>query len=193
MLLFSSLIFIKPDATRFKKDKHFFCPVLVPSAPPENVTLTALSSSSLLVKWSDVPMEHRNGEIVGYVIKMWSYVLNYTETIQINNRSQYIFQKDGLNKYQKYWFVVRAKTSVGWGSRKWVMGWTLQDSKKMFFYLILLLLLLLSLLQLQIILYIPYYNICFFSIYLSSFCSTRRCPRYSSFIDITGYHVVQCP
>ena len=113
-----------------------------------------------------MPKEHRNGEIVGYVIRISTWIVRAiiwkdVETIQINNRSQYIFQKDGLNKYQEYAFHVGANTSIGLGPRTLIAGWTLQDSKKMFFYLILLLLLLLSLLQLQIILYTPYYNICF--------------------------------
>ena len=40
----------------------------VPSAPPQNVTGTAQSYQSILVKWYPVPAIHQNGEITSYIV-----------------------------------------------------------------------------------------------------------------------------
>ena len=40
----------------------------VPSASPEMINVSSIQSSSIDVKWGEVPCPHRNGEITGYVI-----------------------------------------------------------------------------------------------------------------------------
>ena len=45
-----------------------FCPfaIAVPSCGPTNVSAFATTSSSILVRWGDVPQPDRNGLILGY-------------------------------------------------------------------------------------------------------------------------------
>lgn len=40
----------------------------VPSLGPSNVTANATSSTTIVVKWADVPFEHRNGQIEGFKV-----------------------------------------------------------------------------------------------------------------------------
>ena len=49
------------------------CFLLVPSAPPSNVTGRNKSSTSIFVQWDQVPAADQNGVILNYTIK-------YTET-----------------------------------------------------------------------------------------------------------------
>ena len=40
--------------------------LLVPTLPPSNVTAQVINSSSIIVRWDPVPVEGRNGIILGY-------------------------------------------------------------------------------------------------------------------------------
>ena len=40
--------------------------LIVPTEAPSNFHLDSLSSSSISVKWAEIPQESRNGEIIGY-------------------------------------------------------------------------------------------------------------------------------
>ena len=106
----------------------FFLNFIVPSAPPSNVTVLVISSSSLLITWSDVPMEQKNGKIIGYKIDLFSK--NENEYVEIKNGSQFSFQKENLKKYYNYSIRIAAETSVGHGNYSaWIQKRTLQDSK----------------------------------------------------------------
>ena len=105
--------------------------ISVPSAPPQNVSITSLSSSSLKVSWSNVPLEYRNGEITGYVVIFHDVLESTSENITIHNQSQFVFVKDSLRKYHNYSVRVAAKTSVGLGKySSWIETKTLEDSKE---------------------------------------------------------------
>ena len=52
-----------------------------PSAPPSNVSVSEVTSSSITVQWGPVDCIHRNGDITGYsVCVMSSEVLNNIST-----------------------------------------------------------------------------------------------------------------
>ena len=42
--------------------------LLAPSAAPNSVTITEVTSSSIIVQWGAVPCIHRNGDITGYIV-----------------------------------------------------------------------------------------------------------------------------
>lgn len=42
--------------------------ISVPSAPPENIQCTALTSQSVQIMWNPPPVEGRNGIIQGYKV-----------------------------------------------------------------------------------------------------------------------------
>lgn len=51
------------------------CVVPVPSAPPENVSAEAVSSTQILLTWAAVPESEQNGLILGYKVCNWSFIL----------------------------------------------------------------------------------------------------------------------
>ncbi len=87
-----------------------------PSAPPQNVSATPQSSTSVLVSWEPPPRRDRNGNIT-------SYRLNFTSDEEFAtggsldvNALDTMMVIDGLEAFVKYDFVVAAVTSEGIGS-----------------------------------------------------------------------------
>ena len=110
----------------------FFCN-LVPSAPPHNVTVTALSSSSLSIRWSPVPTMHRNGKIIGYSIVLYDELMNTSKHIMIGGENEELYFD--VKKYYNYSIRVAANTSVGRGEySSWIKIRTLEDGKKNMYY-----------------------------------------------------------
>lgn len=59
----------------------WLCRVIpVPSAPPENVSAEAVSSTQILLTWTAVPESEQNGLILGYKVWSWSLVLTKSFT-----------------------------------------------------------------------------------------------------------------
>ncbi|XP_064251606.1 protein sidekick-2 isoform X2 [Passer domesticus] len=102
----------------------------VPSSGPSNVSAVATSSSSLLVRWSDIPEADCNGLILGYKVlykekgsearaRFWLAEGNASRSAQLT----------GLAKYTLYEIRVLAFTRMGDGvpSRPAVLERTLDD------------------------------------------------------------------
>ncbi|XP_041830016.1 protein sidekick-2 isoform X1 [Melanotaenia boesemani] len=88
----------------------------VPSSGPTNVSAFATTSSSILVRWFEVPEPDRNGLILGYkvvykekdsdsVVRSWTVEGNTTHSVQLT----------GLGKYVLYEIKVLAFTRIGDG------------------------------------------------------------------------------
>uniref|UniRef100_A0A1A8RZ28 Sidekick homolog 2b (Chicken) n=1 Tax=Nothobranchius rachovii TaxID=451742 RepID=A0A1A8RZ28_9TELE len=88
----------------------------VPSSGPTNVSAFATTSSSILVRWFEVPEPDRNGLILGYrvvykekdsdgVVHFWTVEGNASHSIQLT----------GLGKYVLYEIQVLAFTRIGDG------------------------------------------------------------------------------
>uniref|UniRef100_A0A671RAK0 Protein sidekick-2-like n=1 Tax=Sinocyclocheilus anshuiensis TaxID=1608454 RepID=A0A671RAK0_9TELE len=88
----------------------------VPSSGPANVSAFATTSSSVLVRWGEVPETDRNGLILGYkvvyrekdaesALRFWTVEGNATYSIQLT----------GLGKYVLYEIQVLAFTRIGDG------------------------------------------------------------------------------
>ncbi|KAM7381296.1 hypothetical protein PAMA_012239 [Pampus argenteus] len=88
----------------------------VPSCGPTNVSSFATTSSSILVRWFEVPEPDRNGLILGYkvvykekdsdsAVHFWTVEGNATQSVQLT----------GLGKYVLYEIQVLAFTRVGDG------------------------------------------------------------------------------
>ncbi|KAI2658294.1 Protein sidekick-2 [Labeo rohita] len=75
----------------------------VPSCGPTNVSAFATTSSSILVRWFEVPEPDRNGLILGY--KFWTVEGNASHSVQLT----------GLGKYVLYEIQVLAFTRIGDG------------------------------------------------------------------------------
>uniref|UniRef100_A0A803TTI8 Sidekick cell adhesion molecule 1 n=1 Tax=Anolis carolinensis TaxID=28377 RepID=A0A803TTI8_ANOCA len=82
----------------------------VPSAPPENVSAEAVSSTQILLTWAAVPEAEQNGLILGYKvlsIKLSSQVVRGNHTLSV--------LLGGLRKYVLYEIQVLAFTRIGDG------------------------------------------------------------------------------
>ncbi|XP_078801415.1 protein tyrosine phosphatase receptor type Db isoform X13 [Oryzias latipes] len=91
-------------------------PQTPPSAPPQDISCTSPSSTSILVSWAPPPLEFRNGIITGYSIQ-------YT-TMEGNKTSKRIdgippesspYLLENLEKWTEYGITVRASTEAGEG------------------------------------------------------------------------------
>ncbi|NXR00746.1 SDK2 protein, partial [Sagittarius serpentarius] len=102
----------------------------VPSSGPSNVSVLATSSSSMLVRWSDIPEADCNGLILGYKVvykekgsdtraRFWLAEGNASRSAQLT----------GLGKYTLYEIRVLAFTRIGDGvpSRPPILERTLDD------------------------------------------------------------------
>uniref|UniRef100_A0A8C7ZLR4 Receptor-type tyrosine-protein phosphatase delta n=1 Tax=Oryzias sinensis TaxID=183150 RepID=A0A8C7ZLR4_9TELE len=91
-------------------------PQTPPSAPPQDISCTSPSSTSILVSWAPPPLEFRNGIITGYSIQ-------YT-TMEGNKTSKRIdgippesspYLLENLEKWTEYGITVQASTEAGEG------------------------------------------------------------------------------
>uniref|UniRef100_A0A8B9GTL9 Sidekick cell adhesion molecule 2a n=1 Tax=Astyanax mexicanus TaxID=7994 RepID=A0A8B9GTL9_ASTMX len=89
----------------------------VPSSGPANVSAFATTSSSILVRWGEVPEPDRNGLILGYkvvyrekdsdsVLRFWTVEGNTSHSVQLT----------GLDKYVLYEIQVLSFTRIGDGA-----------------------------------------------------------------------------
>ncbi|KAK4813575.1 hypothetical protein QYF61_011804 [Mycteria americana] len=88
----------------------------VPSAPPENVSAEAVSSTQILLTWTAVPESEQNGLVLGYKILFKAKDLDSEPKSQIvrGNHTQ-SFLLSGLRKYVLYEIQVLAFTRIGDG------------------------------------------------------------------------------
>ncbi|XP_040002844.1 protein tyrosine phosphatase receptor type Db [Xiphias gladius] len=91
-------------------------PQTLPSAPPQDITCTSPSSTSILVSWAPPPLEFQNGIITGYTIQYSTTEGNKTskriDGIQTES-SPYLLEN--LEKWTEYGITVRAQTEAGDG------------------------------------------------------------------------------
>ena len=58
-----------------------------PSAPPPDVTVTDVTSSTITVQWGEVPCIHQNGAITGYSVQYGVMGSGNTETMPVSGAS----------------------------------------------------------------------------------------------------------
>lgn len=102
-----------------------FCTRLVPGAPPQDVTVVALSSRSIKVEWLPPPSEKHHGQIIYYrIVYRLAEHANASDTTTLEK----VFPLDGssqnlpysttisnLKKFAKYEVQVLAGTKIGNG------------------------------------------------------------------------------
>ena len=108
-------------------------PPIDPASPPDNVETVVVSSTSILVRWNDVPPIDQNGIITDYeVLYLPLETFGGTINIQIVNTSNMFLLLDNLEEYVNYTIQVRAFTSVGPGPfSDPITNQTLQDGKRL--------------------------------------------------------------
>nr|XP_015201036.1 PREDICTED: receptor-type tyrosine-protein phosphatase delta isoform X14 [Lepisosteus oculatus] len=92
-------------------------PQTQPSAPPQDVTCSSPSSTSILVSWLPPPVELQNGILTKYSVQYAATEGEDTSPRQITDlppeSSQYLLE--GLEKWTEYRVTVSAHTDVGRG------------------------------------------------------------------------------
>lgn len=97
----------------------------IPADPPQNVSLEAASSSSLIVRWEPPPKESQNGIITGYKIRWRPRGKGHSEILTTDG-SRRLYAVTGLKKDQDYQIKVAAMTVNGTGpATPWISHRTL--------------------------------------------------------------------
>ena len=84
----------------------------MPSGYPQNFEATATSSRMSTLSWDPPDLEDRNGNIIGYVIKITNSRTNETWQYTSNTTALTL---STLSPYTTYYCIVAARTSVGTG------------------------------------------------------------------------------
>ncbi|XP_072318757.1 protein tyrosine phosphatase receptor type Db isoform X8 [Eucyclogobius newberryi] len=91
-------------------------PQTLPAAPPQNITCTSPTSTSILVSWAPPPVEFHNGIISGYAIQYSNTEGNKTfKTVDGISSESTSFLLENLKKWTEYGITVRAQTEAGDG------------------------------------------------------------------------------
>ena len=100
-----------------------FVLISAPTAPPQNLSVFNISSTSLRVTWDPLPREHRRGTILGYKIFYQKFVHNLRVTRSIESGEQSAdgssLELDlmGLEKFTNYCIKAWAFNSMGSGNK----------------------------------------------------------------------------
>lgn len=103
----------------------------MPSFGPLNVVANATSSTTIVVKWGDVPKEHQNGLIEGYKVFYAADLKSPAQNKQIPSNSTFTTTLTELKKFVTYHIQVLAYTRLGDGepSKPAVSVRTFEDGK----------------------------------------------------------------
>ncbi|XP_065171276.1 protein sidekick-like isoform X3 [Atheta coriaria] len=87
----------------------------VPSFGPLNVEANATSSTTIVVKWGDVPKEHQNGQIEGFKVYYGADTRSLVQYKLIPNNATFTTTLTELRKFVLYHIQVLAYTRLGDG------------------------------------------------------------------------------
>ena len=88
----------------------------MPGHPPSNVTAYNSSSTSVNVTWQPIPLDQRNGILLGYHVRYWRHDrTNDTISMVTVNSTSFYAELDGLGKYKEYIIQVAGSTVAGLG------------------------------------------------------------------------------
>lgn len=101
---------------------------IAPSAPPENVTASSLTSSSFFLDWDPPPIEQQNGVIRNYTVSV-ELLGNATAYNITTNDTEYSFTT--LLPFYTYRITVAAVTEPGMGPASAAIDVVLPESGKL--------------------------------------------------------------
>ncbi|CAL7947530.1 unnamed protein product [Xylocopa violacea] len=88
----------------------------VPSMGPINVEANATSSTTILVRWGDVPIEHQNGQIEGFKVYYGANARSAFQYKNIPSNTTFTTTLTELRKFVQYHIQVLAYTRLGDGT-----------------------------------------------------------------------------
>ena len=86
----------------------------LPADPPQNVTLEAASSKSIIVRWEPPPKESQNGILTGYKLR-WRQKGQRKSEVVTTDGSRRLYAISGLKNGQEYQVKIAAMTVNGTG------------------------------------------------------------------------------
>ena len=86
----------------------------MPTGPPQNVRITALTSEHLIVSYSAPPTSQQNGIILTYTVE-WGESTQVTSDVDVPTGSGLFHRVTGATPYTVYYARVAASTSIGRG------------------------------------------------------------------------------
>ena len=92
-----------------------YCMVLsptAPSAPPSEVDVTDMTSTTITVQWGEVPCIHQNGDITGYSVQYGVEGSGNTENMPVSGASTTQTTISGLNPSTNYSIQVAAVNNL---------------------------------------------------------------------------------
>ena len=84
-----------------------------PSAPPQNVTITVINSTAILISWNPPSFLDQNGDIIGYQLIITSRINSLAIMYNITNVTFYIATM--LEEFEIYVIEIAACTLIGSG------------------------------------------------------------------------------
>ena len=91
---------------------NFIITTSVPSAPPQNVTVTSVDPASLMVTWQPPPLIDQNGPIISYVVTYQR--MGYADVMNVSVNGTH-FALTGLIPFVNYSVSLAAITTDGVG------------------------------------------------------------------------------
>ena len=105
---------------QLKKIHFSFCFPPVPSAPPSYVRGNSTSSTSIFLKWDQVPLSYQNGVILYYTITYYrTYYNRFPQTVVVAAPTTQT-TLTGLNQRTVYSITVSASTIKGVGPAAYI-------------------------------------------------------------------------
>nr|XP_040563510.1 roundabout homolog 2-like [Lepeophtheirus salmonis] len=87
----------------------------VPSAPPSDLLIEPMNSTSAIIRWSPPPPQHRNGVLLGYQIHVKGNGSTFHSNITTLNATTTSYILSNLTLHQKYSVRAVARTKIGLG------------------------------------------------------------------------------
>ena len=113
----SDFLLVPPDVLVCVHRHHDTCLMIivspVPTASPQNVQATPLSSTAFSLTWQPPPVDRQNGIILGYFINMTE--LDTGRHTQLIANTTSLSVNTGLHPFYRYHFVIAAETVIGRG------------------------------------------------------------------------------
>ena len=91
---------------------HVFFPT-VPSAPPNSVSVSDVTASTITIQWGRVNCSHHNGHLTGYSVRYGVQGYPHAQTVNVSRRSATTILN--LTFLTTYEIEVAAMNSVGTG------------------------------------------------------------------------------
>ena len=89
---------------------------IAPSAAPTNVSVSAVTSSSITVQWEAVDCIHLNGDMAGYSVRYGVVGTGSTQTVSVSGGDATNATISSLMSSTTYFIEVAAVNSVGTGN-----------------------------------------------------------------------------